>query len=537
MSQAEPKPRPLIQVVPNFSEGRRRDVIDAIVGALRVPGAVLVNTQWDPDHNRLDASVLGDADAVRRSAMAGAAKAVELIDMDQQQGSHPRMGAVDVIPFVPIRDVTMEECVDLARSFGRELAETLGVPVYLYDRAALLPERASLADVRKGEYEGLKADVAAGRRLPDFGPHQIGKAGAVAVGARKPLIAFNVYFRGSDEDAVKDVARAVRESTGGLRNVRAIGFGVPERGLVEVSMNLVDHEATPIHRALDLVRAEAARHGLAVAFTEIVGLVPQDAVSQSAASYLQLQGFDPGGQIIENLVARADSSPTEPPARTLTGPLEVAVPGIRGQQVAEFLEALSSADPTPGGGSIAAVAGASGSALVSMVARLTRGKEGYEEHDARMQSISLEADRAREELLDLADRDAAAFDAVMAAYRLPKETEEDKAARAAAVQAAMAGAAEVPMEVARRTMALLEVAREVTEVGNANAASDGLAAGFVLFAATGAALANVDINVASMTDAERSGRLRRESDSIRELSEAMLRATKDVFAGRLPAGS
>jgi hypothetical protein len=213
-----------------------------------------------------------------------------------------------------------------------------------------------------------------------------------------------VYFRGDDEDAVKDVARAVRESTGGLRNVRAIGFGVPERGLVEVSMNLVDHEATPVLRALDLVRAEARRHGLAVAFTEIVGLVPQAAVSQAATSSLQLQGFEPEEQVIESLVARADASRAGAPAPAAASP--ETPPGIRGERVAAFLDALSSSDPTPGGGSLAAVAGASGAALVAMVARLTRGKKGYEEHDARMQTIALEADRAREDLLDLADRDA-----------------------------------------------------------------------------------------------------------------------------------
>jgi glutamate formiminotransferase len=177
MSQGEPRLRPLIQIVPNFSEGQRAEVIDAIVASLQVPGALLVNTQWDPDHNRLDASVLGDADAVRRSAMAGAAKAIELIDMEQHTGSHPRMGAVDVIPFVPIRDVTMDECVELARAFGRELAETLGLPVYLYDRAALTPARASLAEVRRGEYEGLKADVAAGQRLPTSDPTRSGGRG------------------------------------------------------------------------------------------------------------------------------------------------------------------------------------------------------------------------------------------------------------------------------------------------------------------------------------------------------------------------
>jgi glutamate formiminotransferase/formiminotetrahydrofolate cyclodeaminase len=415
--------RPLIEIVPNFSEGRRRDVIDAIVAACQVAGALLVNTQWDPDHNRLDCTLIGGPDAVRRSALAGAKKAMELIDMDEQRGSHPRMGAVDVIPFVPVRDVTMEECVELARDVGREIGETLGLPVYLYDRAATSPERQSLAEVRKGEYEGLRADVAQGRRLPDFGPHQIGKAGAVAVGARKPLIAFNVYFRGDDEEAVKDVARRVRESSGGLRNVRAIGFAVPERGLVEVSMNLVDHEATPIPRALELVRAEAARHGLVVQSTEIVGLVPQAAIAESSSFYLQLREFDPDRQILENLVQRADAEGRSRDSAAM--PVPEAPPGIRGERVHAFLDALASPEPTPGGGSMAAVVGAAGAALVSMVARLTRGKKGYEEHDARMQAIALEGDRRREDLLDLADRDAGAFDAVMAAYRMPKETDQE----------------------------------------------------------------------------------------------------------------
>ena len=227
---------PLVEIVPNFSEGRRADVIEEIVSALRVPGAVLLNRQSDPDHNRLDCTLVGDPDAVRRSAMAGAAKAIELIDMDAHVGSHPRMGAVDVIPFVPVRGMSMPECVELAREFAEELAESLRLPVYLYDRAALTPDRASLAEVRRGQFEGLRADVERGERLPDFGPHEIGSAGAVAVGARKPLIAFNVYLSG-EESSAKEVARAVRESSGGLPAVRAIGFAVPERGLVQVSID------------------------------------------------------------------------------------------------------------------------------------------------------------------------------------------------------------------------------------------------------------------------------------------------------------
>ena len=293
----------LLAVVPNFSEGRRADVIEAIVGALQVPGARLVYRQADPDHNRLDTTVLGDADAVRRSAMASAATAVELIDMNEHRGSHPRMGAVDVIPFMPVRGVSMDDVVELARGFGKELGDALDVPVYLYDRAALSPERASLADVRRGEYEGLREAVARGERLPDFGPHAIGRAGAVAVGARKPLVAFNVYLDGTDEAAAKAIARSVRESSGGLPAVRAIGFAVPERGgVVTVSMNLVDFEVTGPRAAFDAVEREARAHGMRVTSSEIVGLVPASALGADDVSYLRLEDFDADAQILERLV-------------------------------------------------------------------------------------------------------------------------------------------------------------------------------------------------------------------------------------------
>jgi glutamate formiminotransferase len=290
-------------VVPNFSEGRRGDVIDAICRALEVPGARLVYRQADPDHNRLDATVLGAPDAVRRAAFAGARVAVSLIDMNEHRGAHPRMGAVDVVPFVPVRDVTIEDAVDLARGFAKELGETLDIPVYLYDRAALVPERASLADVRRGEYEGLRDAVARGERLPDFGPHAVGPAGAAAVGARKPLIAFNVYLAGTNDEAAKAVARAVRESSGGLPAVRAIGFMVPERGCVTVSMNLVDHERTGLREAFAAVTAEARTHGLEVVDAEIVGLVPEAALAPGDVEELRLVAFDPELQVLERLAA------------------------------------------------------------------------------------------------------------------------------------------------------------------------------------------------------------------------------------------
>lgn len=293
----------LVVCVPNFSDGRHADVIDAICDALASAGAArLVYRQADPEHNRLDTTVVGPPAAVRASALAGAAVAVERIDMTTHEGGHPRMGAADVIPFVPLQGISMEEVVELARAFGAELAETLHIPVYLYDRAATSPERASLADVRKGEFEGLREAVARGERVPDFGPHEIGRAGATAVGARKPLVAFNLYLTGSEE-AAKEIAKAVRESSGGLQAVRAIGFAVPERGAVTVSMNLVDVDVTSPRVAFDAVSALAAERGMQVLSSEIVGFAPAAALAEGDPEHLRLEGFDADEQILERLVS------------------------------------------------------------------------------------------------------------------------------------------------------------------------------------------------------------------------------------------
>ena len=292
----------LVVCVPNFSEGRRTDVIDAICDALAGGGARLVYRQADPEHHRLDTTIVGSPDAVRASALAGAAEAAELIDMTTHAGGHPRMGAADVIPFVPLSQISMDEVVELARAFAVELAAALGIPVYLYDRAATSPERASLAEVRKGEFEGLREAVARGERLPDFGPHRIGRAGATAVGARKPLVAFNVYLTGT-EDAAKEIARSVRESSGGLPAVRAIGFAVPERGAVTVSMNLVDIDVTSPRVAFDAARELATERGMEVRSSEIVGLVPRAALGEDDIGYLRLEGFDADAQILERLVS------------------------------------------------------------------------------------------------------------------------------------------------------------------------------------------------------------------------------------------
>ncbi|HEX9122248.1 MAG TPA: glutamate formimidoyltransferase [Actinomycetota bacterium] len=510
-----PERTPLIAAVPNFSEGRRADVIDAICTALEQPGAHLVYRQADPDHNRLDCTVIGPPEAVRRSALAGAAAAVERIDMDRHRGSHPRMGAVDVIPFVPVQEVTMDECVAFARAFAKELAETLSLPVYCYDRAALSEDRRSLAEVRRGEYEGLREAVERGERLPDFGPHRIGKAGATAVGARKPLIAFNVYLSGRDDAAAKEIARAVRESSGGLPAVRAIGFDVPQRGCVTVSMNLVDHEVTGIRAAFEAVREHAGRRGSKVLSSEIVGLVPQAAISEGDVTDLRLEGFDADGQILERLVSAAEAR------------------GIGSQRIEDFLEVLGSDSATPGGGAVAAVCGATGAALISMVARLTVDKEGYVDAWEPMREAIATADEARTSFLELADRDAGAFDAVMAAFKLPKDTAEQEEARAGAIQRAFLGAALVPLDIARRAVDLMDLAALAVRIGNVNAASDGASASETLFAAARCGIYNVEINVGSLKDPAKAAELREEVDSLRERARRALDRAEAAFAERM----
>jgi len=297
----------IVECVPNFSEGRRRGVIDHIVSAIEgSPGAQVLDVQSDPDHNRSVVTVIGAPQAVVEAVFRGAASAAELIDMHHHRGGHPRMGATDVIPFVPVRGITMDECVELAHQLGQRMAAELGIPVYLYEKAATRPDRCNLADVRRGEYELLKTEIAANPdRAPDFGPAVLGSAGATAIGARPPLIAFNVYLNTSDEGPAKAIARALRHSSGGLRFVKALGLLV--EGQAQISMNLTDYQRTPLHRVLELIRVEAAHYGLTVTHSEIVGLLPADALFDAAQFYLQLAAFS-SNQVLENRLSGKDQS-------------------------------------------------------------------------------------------------------------------------------------------------------------------------------------------------------------------------------------
>ena len=289
----------IVECVPNFSEGRRQDVIDRIVAAMaQVDGVRVLDVQSDLDHNRSVVTVIGAPPAMEEMAFRGIARAAELIDLDHHRGGHPRIGAMDVVPFVPVRGVDLEDCIALARKLGARVGEELGIPVYLYEEAALRPERRDLAEVRRGEYEGLQREIASDpSRAPDYGPAQISTAGATAIGARPPLVAFNVYLSTDEVGPAKAIARAVRQSSGGLRFVKALGLLV--EGQAQVSMNLTDFNRTPIHRVLEMIRAEASRYGLNITRSEIVGLLPSQALLDAAQFYLQLHGFS-AEQILEN---------------------------------------------------------------------------------------------------------------------------------------------------------------------------------------------------------------------------------------------
>ncbi|HML24079.1 MAG TPA: glutamate formimidoyltransferase, partial [Aggregatilinea sp.] len=311
--------RPLVECIPNFSEGRRAEVITAIVTAMQQAAPIhVLDTSSDRDHNRTVVTFVGTPEAVERAAFAGIKTASEHIDLAQHSGEHPRLGASDVIPFVPIRDVTMAECVAIAQRLGQAVGEQLGIPVYLYEAAATRPDRENLADLRsaKFQYEQLRDVIGTDPdRLPDFGPAALGSAGASVIGARPPLVAFNVYLNTSKVEIAASIARAVRHSGGGLRFVKAAGFLV--EGQAQVSMNLTHYQKTPVYRVVEMIRREAARYGVAVAYSELVGLAPEEFFVEAARWYLQLDKFEPD-QILEYRIQSAEAEPAplaaaEPP--------------------------------------------------------------------------------------------------------------------------------------------------------------------------------------------------------------------------------
>ncbi|GAB4420477.1 MAG: hypothetical protein Kow002_08850 [Anaerolineales bacterium] len=470
----------LVECIPNFSEARRPEVIDQIVAAVQSVNEVkLLDRSSDMDHNRTVLTFAGPPSAVEQAAFRAIKTAAELIDMNQHSGEHPRIGATDVCPFVPLSDVSMDECVAMAQRLGARVGDELTIPVYLYENAATRPDRVNLEKIRKGEYEGLKEEIETNPdRKPDFGPSRLGPAGATVIGARDYLIAFNVYLTSGDVEIAKKIAKTVRHSSGGLRFVKGLGLLVD--GRAQVSMNLTNYKKTALATVIELIRREAARYGVGIHHSELVGLIPQEALVDAAVWYTQLDAFDKE-QILESRLY-ADSASSQ------------------SQACPSFLDEVAAPTPTPGGGSAAAYTAAIGAGLVSMVAGLTIGKKKYADVEAEMQAIRVHAERLREDLTQAVEDDAGAFDAVMGAFRLPKTTEEEKAARTASIQRATMNAAHVPLHVAEGAVKVMELALRCVESGNVNAISDAASAAAMAKAALTAAGYNVRINVAGLPD-------------------------------------
>lgn len=530
----------LVECVPNFSEGRNRVIIDAIAESIRsVEGATLLDVDAGAATNRTVVTFIGSPRAVAEAAFQAAARAQQLIDMREHHGEHARMGALDVCPFVPVSGVSMDECVEIAREVGRRMGEELGIPIYLYEAAASRPERANLATVRKGEYEGLIAKLADPEWTPDFGPNEPNlRSGATAVGAREFLIAYNVNLNTRDRRLAHDIALDIREAgraqrdaagqivrdedgkaikkPGVFKQLKGVGWFIEEYGRAQISMNLTNYKVTSMHAVFDEICAQAERRGLRVTGSEIVGLIPREALLQAGRHYLARQGRTcgvPEGRVVEAAVQSlglSDLKAFDPEERVVE--YRVARPRpLVAMNLQEFADETSSDSPAPGGGSVAAMLGSLAAALTAMVAALTHGKKGHEAYREEMDDVAGAAQGHKDAFLRAIDEDTAAFTRVMEATRMPRKTGAQKKARAEALERANLGAVEIPLQVLRRCTRTLPLIDATARRGNPNSLSDAGVAGLALGAAAEGAYLNVRINLPGLSDGQE---VREEADRL-----------------------
>ncbi|MEO0199108.1 MAG: glutamate formimidoyltransferase [candidate division WOR-3 bacterium] len=536
----------VIECVPNFSEGRNPEVINAIAREIEsVSGVKLLDIDQGYAANRTVFTFAGEPEKVKEAAKRAIRKATELIDMTKHKGEHPRIGACDVVPFVPVTGVTMEECVQIAHEVGKWIADELGVPVYMYEEAATKPERKSLPNIRKGEYEGLPEKLKDPEWKPDYGePVFNPKSGAYVVGAREFLIAYNVNLNTKDKKLANNIAKRIRENgytvtnekgekiqvPGLLPYVRAIGWYIDEYGIAQISINLVNYKKTPLWKVFETCVEEASKEGVRVTGSEIVGLVPKDALLETGRYYLKKQGKNTGipeKEIIHIAIKSLglnDVQRFEPEKKIIEYLIEdPQEKKLERMTIEEFVDELSSESPAPGGGSVSALSGALSAALVSMVANLTFGKKGYEEITPEMEEISRKAQELKDTLLRIIDEDTKAFNNVMAALSLPKKTEEEKRIRDEAIEKANKEATLVPLKVMDLSIELIDIASKVAEKGNKNALSD---AGCALLQARSScqgAYFNVLINLQGIKDED----FKREvSSKAKDILDRVLRETE-----------
>lgn len=542
----------LIECVPNFSEGRDRGVIDAVAAEIAgTPGAVLLDVDPGAATNRTVVTFIGGPDAVEEAAFRAIRKASQLIDMTKHTGEHARIGATDVCPFVPVEGATMDDCVAIARRLGKRVGDDLGIPVYLYEAAASRPDRKSLSDIRRGEYEALPEKMKDPAFRPDYGPAEFNaRSGATVVGAREFLVAYNVNLNTRDRKLANAIAREIREAgkarrgpdgkivkdadgrtvsvPGRFQECRAVGWYIPEFGRAQVSINLTNTKITPLHEVFDACCEEAERLGLRVTGSELVGLIPRAALLAAGDHFLSKQGKTTGVPEAERVHAAVLSlglgelGAFDPMQKVIEYRYLGGPKGLRAMTLCDFADELSGDSPAPGGGSVAALCGGLSAALSSMVAALTWSKTGLEDRRPAMKSIGERGQELKDWFLGAVDRDTDAFNGVLAAARQPHSTPAEAASRRAALEEANQKAARVPLEVLERSVAALELALAVATDGNPASVSDaGVAGACALAAAEGAAL-NVRINVPGLTDRDAAdelrGRQRRALERARELA-------------------
>ncbi|MCF7797792.1 MAG: glutamate formimidoyltransferase [Lentisphaeria bacterium] len=521
----------IVECVPNFSEGRDLAVIKQITDEIeKVDGAKLLDVDPGADTNRTVVTLVGSPNAVVEAAFQAIKKASELIDMRQHSGAHPRMGATDVCPFIPVANMTMAECAELARRLGKRVGEELDIPVYLYEFAASREDRRNLADIRAGEYEALAEKMKDADFAPDFGSAKFNaRSGATVIGARKFLIAYNVNLNTRNRKMASDIALDIREKgrakrdkngkiirdadgkmvkvPGTLKAVKAVGWYIDEYKMAQISMNLVDFDVTPLYKAFDEVCEQATRRGLRVTGSELVGLVPLSAMLDAGRYYLKKQGNStavPEKELVRLAIQSmglSEITPFDPEEKIIEYQLrDKKKPSLVRMPVDDFADELASDSPAPGGGSVAALAGSLGAALVNMVGVLTFGKKGYEAVTEEVETLSLKAGALKEKLLNLVDEDTESFNQVMAAMRMKKKTEEEKNARAKAIEKATQESAKVPLKVMESALEVGKLAVRMAAVGNQNSLSDAGVGILMARAALEGAAMNVLINLQGLTD-------------------------------------
>jgi len=501
----------LVECVPNFSEGRNQAVIDRIADAISsTEGVTLLDADPGVDTNRTVVTFIGSPEAVLQGAFAGIARAGELIDMRKHSGAHSRIGACDVCPLVPVRGIEMEECAELARRLGQRVADELKIPVYLYEEAATREERRNLATIRKGEYEGLSEKLEDPDWKPDFGETFNEKSGATVIGAREFLIAYNFNLNTKDKKIANRIAWAIREAGrkgvgGKFKHVKAVGWYMEDFNCAQVSMNLTNYKKTPLALVFDEVCAQAEKHGVRCTGSELVGLIPEDCLLQAGRHFLQKEGKSAGvprSELIRIAVTSLGLNelyPFKPEEKIIENRIPDPRPLIE-MPLYGFVDETSTNSPAPGGGSVAALCGALASALCCMVGQLTYSKKGYESVSEEMKKLCEEAQEHKDFLLRAVDDDTAAFNRIMAAFRMPKKIAEQKAERKQAIEAATRQAIDVPLSVLRRVHAAMPLLEKAARQGNKNSLSDaGVAASCARAAAEGAWY-NVTINLAGIED-------------------------------------